>query len=84
MATSRTFEILWGKLENEQRAFDALRFRISENKIPAEDKAKRLSIIKNNLEAIISRAQKELHDPWEEEMVIKSAEELLNNVTSLL
>lgn len=84
MATSRTFEILWGKFENEQRAFDALRFKISENKISTEDKSKRLAIVKKNLEEIIARAQKELRDPWEEEMMIKSAEDLLTNVTKLL
>ena len=84
MATSRTFEILWGKFENEQRAFDALRFKISENKIAEDDKSKRLSIIKNNLEEIVARAQKELRDPWEEEMIIKSADDLSEKVVELL
>ena len=84
MATSRTFEILWGKFENEQRAFDTLRFKISENKIAEDDKSKRLSIIKNNLEEIVVRAQKELRDPWEEEMIIKSADDLSEKVVELL
>lgn len=84
MATSRTFEILWGKFENEQRAFDTLRFKISENKITEDDKSKRLSIIKNNLEEIVVRAQKELRDPWEEEMIIKSANDLSEKVVELL
>lgn len=82
MATSRTFEILWGKFENEQRAFEALELKISGNEIATDEIFKRLNIIKKNLEEISIRAQKELRDPWEEEMMIKSTDELLKKVVA--
>ena len=80
MATSRTFEILWGKFENEQTAFESLKSKSQNSDIPAEKKSERLNIIKKNLEDIIVRAQNELRDPWEEDMMIKSADVLLKEV----
>ena len=84
MATSRTFEVLWGKLENEKTAFESLESKISEGKVSADEKSKRLAIIKKNLEEITAKAQERLRDPWEEEMMIKSVDELMKEVKKLL
>ncbi|MBR2767087.1 hypothetical protein IKD67_03350 [Candidatus Saccharibacteria bacterium] len=84
MATSRTFEILWGKFENEKRALESLESKISENKISADEKSKRLNITKKNLEDIAAKAQERLRDPWEEEMMIKSVDELMKEVNNLI
>ena len=84
MATSRTFEVLWGKLENEKTAFESLESKISEGKVSADEKSKRLAIIKKNLEEITAKAQERLRDPWEEEMMIKSVDELMKEVNELL
>ena len=84
MATSRTFEVLWGKLENEKTAFESLESKISEGKVSADEESKRLAIIKKNLEEITAKAQERLRDPWEEEMMIKSVDELMKEVNELL
>lgn len=84
MATSRTFEVLWGKLENEKTAFESLESKISEGKVSPDEKSKRLAIIKKNLEEITAKAQERLRDPWEEEMMIKSVDELMEKVNKLL
>ena len=84
MATSRTFEVLWGKLENEKTAFESLESKISEGKVSPDEKSKRLAIIKKNLEEITAKAQERLRDPWEEEMMIKSVDELMKEVNKLL
>lgn len=83
MATSRTFEVLWGKLENEKTAFESLESKISEGKVSADEKSKRLAIIKKNLEEITAKAQERLRDPWEEEMMIKSVDELMKEVVKM-
>ena len=83
MATSRTFEVLWGKLENEKTAFESLESKISEGKVSADEKSKRLAIIKKNLEEITAKAQERLRDPWEEEMMIKSVDELMKEVVKI-
>ena len=84
MATSRTFEVLWGKLENEKTAFESLESKISEGKVSADEESKRLAIIKKNLEEITAKAQERLRDPWEEEMMVKSVDELMKEVNKLL
>lgn len=84
MATSRTFEVLWGKLENEKTAFESLKSKISEGKISTDEELKRLTIIKKNLEEITAKAQDRLRDPWEEEMMIKSVDELIKTVDKLI
>lgn len=83
MATSRTFEVLWGKLENEKTAFESLESKISEGKVSADEESKRLAIIKKNLEEITAKAQERLRDPWEEEMMIKSVDELMKEVVKM-
>ena len=81
MATSRTFEILWEKLENERTAFDSL---FKNDIATSEESLKRLTIIKRNLDDILRRAQKGLRDPWELEEITMAAKELMNTVSEIL
>lgn len=81
MATSRTFEILWEKLENERTAFDSL---YKSGVATDEENFKRLTIIKRNLDNIMTRAQKGLRDSWEQEEITMAAKELLATVSEIL
>ena len=83
MATSRTFEVLWEKLENEQTAFDALLLKRSKDEVATDEESKGLAIIKRNLEEILIKAQKELRDPWEEEMIAKTVDELSKKIVAI-
>ena len=83
MATSRTFEVLWEKLENEQTAFDALLLKRSKDEVATDEESKGLAIIKRNLEEILIKAQKELRDPWEEEMIAKAVDELSKKIVAI-
>ena len=81
MATSRTFEILWEKLENERTAFDSL---FKNGIATAEESFKRLTIIKRNLEDVKMKAERGLRDPWEHEEITTATDALFTTVSEIL
>ena len=82
--TSGTFEELWEKLESSKKAYKVLLERSERGESPITSESDRLTVLKNNLDDILLKAEEELFDQWEYDEIISGTVILLNAVNSAL